>query len=148
MSECLGAEGSRVKLDRIDGPVRPGSVAETDVHIHGGNRPATVRRLILRIVEARRHWTDSSGTTVNDTEAQERSDRRELTPVWTRQILAESQVDVAATVEAGTPHTVPVSLEIPLQCGQTSAACVITMHAQADIPGQIDPTGTTAIPVA
>ena len=147
MRESLGVEGARVEVDTMDESVAPGGTARAAVSIRRGTRDAKVDALILRVIEARRHWRDDSRELTED-EAQALGDRTNLMPVWTRQTVAESRVEVDHLVEASSVHTVDVELAVPEGCGRTTPACVITLHAQADIKGQIDPTGTSQIPVA
>jgi sporulation-control protein spo0M len=148
MRESLGVEGARVEVQGADETVSPGGVAHARVNIHGGTRAAKVEGLILRLIEARRSWQDSAGQAIAEDAAQALEDRSHLMPVWTRQTVSESRLEIEQSVDASDTHEVVVELAVPDSCGATSPACVVTLHAQADIKGQIDPTGTTQVPVA
>ncbi len=148
MRESLGAEGARVEVSGADATVAPGQPAHATVRIHGGTRPAQIDALIVRLVEARRHWTDTAGATIDEAQAQSLPDRGDLMPVWTRTTVAESRVEVGHIVDASEEREIEVDLVVPDNCGETTPACAVTLHAQADIKGQIDPTGTTKIRIA
>jgi sporulation-control protein spo0M len=97
--------------------------------------------LQLRLVEARRHWTTADGKQVAEADAMALPDRSPLMPAWTRTVIHTWEVPVEREIEAGGSTSVEIGVEIPPHCGVTSPACVITLNAQADIRGQIDPTG-------
>jgi sporulation-control protein spo0M len=51
------------------------------------------------------------------------------------------------TVEPGARHAVDVELEVPAATHASSSACTHTLSVQADIKGQIDPTGQARVVV-
>lgn len=140
MRDSLGAEGAKLEVTAPSGKVATGSAISVRVAIVGGTKPAIVDALVVRVVEADRHWVDLDGNTVSEADAQAKSDRSGLKPAWSRSNRSERRVAVDVTVEPGARHEVAVELTVPEQCRATSAACNHTVHVQADIKGQIDPT--------
>lgn len=140
MRDSLGAEGAKLEVTAPTAKVPAGAAISVSVAIVGGSKPAVVDALTVRVVEADRHWVDGDGNTVSEADAQARSDRSGLTPAWSRSTRSERRVAVDVTVEPGARHDVAVELDVPEQCRATSAACNHTVHVQADIKGQIDPT--------
>jgi sporulation-control protein spo0M len=124
-----------------------GRAAEASVTMIGGTKPARVDALVVRIVEADRHWRSESGARVAEDEAQSLPDRRDLTAGWDRRTVGEHRISVGRDVEAGAEETVAVELEIPAECKASSVSCAHTLNVQADIKGQIDPTGNARIVV-
>lgn len=147
MRESLGAEGARVEVQTDDAAVNPGGQVAATVRIHGGTRPATVDALRVRLIQAQRHWTSQEGARVEEADAARLEDRSHLMPAWTQATLLETRVDVATEVEPGQTHEVPLDLALPEDAPTTSTSCVITLNAQADIKGQIDPTGNGRVSV-
>ena len=148
MRESLGAEGARIEVTPPSDPTPAGAEASIGVTIVGGTRDATVDALIVRLVQADRHWVDESGNRIAEADAPPREERKGLTAGWDRATIAELRVDVGATVAPKGSHTVDVSLTIPDTATPTTAACSHTVNVQADIKGQIDPTGNARINVA
>jgi len=148
MRDRLGAEGSQVDVLTPEDTIPSGAHAEATVRIHSGVKTIKIDALILRLIEARRHWTDSQGNALLEEECQHLPDRGHLTPVWTRRTVAQTQISVEQTIEAERSFDFPVELPVPESCETSSAACVMLFHAQADIKGQIDPTGTGKIKIA
>jgi sporulation-control protein spo0M len=147
MRESLGAEGARVEVSPSPGTVAPGGQGNAVITIVGGSKPAHVDAIVVRVVEADRHWTEADGTTVAETEAAALEDRRHLTAAWTRNTVSEARHEVGATVEPGARHEVEVAFEVPGACFPTSPARSHTLNVQADIKGQIDPTGNARFEV-
>lgn len=147
MKESLGVEGARVEVEVPSTKVAPGGEAVTKVRILGGSREARVDALVMRVIEARRHWLDPNGTRLEETQATDKAARRKLMPGWDRRVVHEQEVPVGHLVEPGTPFDLEVVLTVPESCGATDDACVVTINAQADIKGQIDPTGTSILQV-
>jgi len=148
MRDGLGASGARVEVRTPGSSVAPGARLITTVVITGGNKPAQVDALMLRLVEARRHWVTPDGAPVSEGDAQALDDRSHLTPGWTRMTTVEERVKVGHTVEAGDQHEVEIQIEVPDSCQPTTADCSHTLNVQADIKGQIDPTGNATVTVA
>jgi len=148
MRDGLGASGARVEVRTADSSVAPGARLTATVVITGGNRAAQVDALMLRLIEARRHWVAADGETVSEADAQALEDRGHLTPGWTRTTTVEERVKVGHTVEAGGQDEVDVQIEVPETCQPTAADCSYTLNVQADIKGQIDPTGNATVTVA
>jgi sporulation-control protein spo0M len=142
MRDSLGAEGAKLEVTAPPGTIAAGEVITFGVTIIGGSKPAVVEALLVRVVEAARHWVDGDGNNVSEDEAQARDDRTGLVAGWTRTTLGELRVAVDVTVEPGARHDVEieVGLEVPGGCRSSSPACNHTLHVQADIKGQIDPT--------
>jgi sporulation-control protein spo0M len=148
MKESLGVEGARVEVAAPEQAVPVGQDASLKISIVGGSRDAQIDNLILRLIESRRHWRTPDGQVISDEEANSRADRRQLMPTWSRRIVAESTLPVNQHIDAGGNHQIDLPLPLPNDCGATTSACVITVNAQADIKGQIDPTGTATLTTA
>ncbi len=148
MKDSLGGDGAKVLVQTNNAMVGRGSALEVNVVVEGGNKPATVDALIMRVLEARRHWVDADGNIVQDSDANEASQRGPLLPEWTQQVLKEHIVEVGQEVSPGSSAYLPVMIEIPDQCGPTGDACKVTINAQADIKQQIDPSGNGRIVVS
>lgn len=148
MRESLGAEGARVQVKATAGAVVRGEIATASITITGGTRPATVDALIVRIVEADRHWVRSEdGARVSEEEAHALDDRRGLTASWDRHPVVVQRVELGKDVEPGSEHSLTVDVTVPW-CKATSPCCSHTLNVQADIKGQIDPTGNARVTVA
>jgi sporulation-control protein spo0M len=147
MRESLGAEGARVQVKAPEGAVTRGETATAAITITGGTRPATVDALIVRIVEADRHWVrNEDGLRVSEEEAHAHGDRRGLTAAWDRHPVVEQRVELQQALEPGSEHALTVDVMVPW-CKPTSPYCSHTLNVQADIKGQIDPTGNARITV-
>lgn len=148
MRESLGAGGARVEVRMAEGSVSPGGRVAATVVIHGGTQPARIDALRVRLIEAQRHWTSHDGARVEENDAARLEDRSHLMPAWTQATIHETTVEVESEVEPGAQHEVPLELELPAQASASSQSCVTTLNAQADIKGQIDPTGNGRVSVA
>jgi sporulation-control protein spo0M len=148
MKDSLGGDGAKVLVQTNNAMVGRGSALEVNVVVEGGNKAATVDALIMRVLEARRHWVDADGNIVQDGDAAEASERGPLLPEWTQHVLKEHTVEVGQEVSPGASAYLPVMVEIPEQCGPTGDACKVTINAQADIKQQIDPSGNGRIVVS
>lgn len=146
MRDSLGAEGAKIEVVAPGDAVAPGTTAKFSVVIVGGSKAAAVDALTLRLVEAARHWVEADGTHRSEQSVTE-DDRATLTAAWTRTTGAERRIDLAVTVEPGARHAVDVELEVPEGTNASSAACTHTLSVQADIKGQIDPTGQARVVV-
>lgn len=147
MRESLGAEGARIEVTPPADAVEPGTTATATIAIVGGSKPAQVDAIVVRVVEADRHWTDADGQRVEEAEAAQLEDRRHLTAGWTRNPVAERRHEIGTTVESGARHEIEVEFEVPGSCRATSPACSHTLNVQADIKGQIDPTGNARVKI-
>lgn len=148
MRESLGAEGARVHVKAPEAAVVRGEIATASITITGGTRPATVDALIVRIVEADRHWVRSEdGARVSEEEAHSLGDRKGLTAGWDRHPVVVQRVELGKDVEPGSEHALTVDVTVPW-CKATSPHCSHTLNVQADIKGQIDPTGNARITLA
>lgn len=145
MKESLGVEGARVEVAAPEQAIVAGETAPLQISIIGGTQPAQIDNLMLRLIESRRHWRTPEGQVISEDEAQARPDRRQLMPTWSRRIVVEDTLGVDQLVDAGGNHQLDIPLSLPLDCGTTNPACVVTVNAQADIKGQIDPTGTATL---
>jgi sporulation-control protein spo0M len=146
MRDSLGAEGAKIEVVAQGATVPPGEKASVTVAIVGGSKPAAVDALVVRLVEAERHWVDKDGTTLAEASVAP-DDRASLTAGWTRTTIAELRVDVGVTVDPGARHSVDVSLAVPEAARASTPACTHTISVQADIKGQIDPTGSARLSV-
>ncbi len=147
MRDSLGAEGARIEVAPPTDAVAPGQAGNLAVTIVGGTRAATVDALIVRLVEAKRHWVAEDGSVIAEADAPPREDRKGLTAGWERDTVADTRIAVEHTVEPGQSHVVQVELAVPDTCHPSTAACNHTVNVQADIKGQIDPTGNARIQV-
>jgi sporulation-control protein spo0M len=152
MRETLGSEGARVQFVE-DGEgwaakVAPGGTAEAKLTIVGGTKTARVEGVVVRVIVRHRHWSDNHGMTLTEDQARELDSRAHLMPAWSRDLIEQVRVDVDADVDPGSERDVLVEVPVPAHCDPTSPACTITLHAQADIRGQIDPTATGKLLVA
>lgn len=146
MRETLGSEGAKVKfLDDDDGwtaRVTPGGTAEAKLQICGGTRTARVEGVVLRVFVRHRNWSDGEGMALTEAQARELDDRNHLMPAWSRDVIGQTRVEFERDVEPGSEHEIAVQVPVPEHCDHTNEACSITLHVQADIRGQIDPTAT------
>ena len=147
MKESLGVEGARVEVAAPEHAIEAGASAPLKISIVGGTQPAQIDNLMLRLIESRRHWRTPEGHVITEDEAQTRPDRRQLMPTWSRRTVAENTLPVDELVQAGGNHQLDIPLLLPADCGATTCACVVTVNAQADIKGQIDPTGTATLEI-
>lgn len=148
MRESLGAEGARVRVQAPEGTMSRGETTSVSIEIEGGTRAATVDALIVRIVEADRHWIrDEDGAHVAEDEAQSMSSRKGLTAGWSRYAVVEQRVEVGRTVEPREQYALTVEIPVPADCKATAPFCSHTLNVQADIKGQIDPAGNVRITV-
>ena len=146
MRETLGSEGAKVKFS-TDGEgwaarVAPGGTAQTKLHITGGTQTARVEGVVLRVFVRHRNWTDGEGMALTEDQARELDNRNHLTPAWSRDMIGQTHVELERDVEPGSEHEVELQIAVPDHCDATTDACTITLHVQADIRGQIDPTAT------
>ena len=147
MRESLGAEGARVQVETSEDSMSPGSRAEAKVTIHGGTAPARIDLLRVRLIEARRHWTERDGSRVEEADAARLEDRGHLMPAWTQATVFEQSVEVGSEVGPGDTTVVDIALDLPENLAKSSPAYVVTLNAQADIKGQIDPTGNASLTI-
>jgi sporulation-control protein spo0M len=147
MRESLGAEGLRLSVRPPSDAVTAGRTIEAEVRMIGGTKSASVDALTVRVVEADRHWRKESGDRVSEEEAQSLDDRRHLTAGWDRRTVGEQRISVGREVEQGGEDTLTIEVQIPADCRPTSVSCAHTLNVQADIKGQIDPTGNARIVV-
>jgi hypothetical protein len=147
MRDSLGAEGVRLEIKPPTGTLVAGNTVTATVTMVGGTKPARVDALVVRIVEADRHWLADGGARIGEEEAQGLSDRRHLTAGWDRRTVGERRIGVGRDVAEGGQDSVDVEIEIPAECKATSVSCAHTLNVQADIKGQIDPSSNARIVV-
>ncbi len=147
MRESLGAEGVRLEVTPPSDVLVAGNTAEAVVELRGGTKPARVDALVVRIVEADRHWLSDAGERIEEEEAQSLPDRRHLTAGWDRRTVGERRFSVGRDVAEGGTERISIELEIPADCRPSSVSRAHTLNVQADIKGQIDPTGNARIVV-
>src|SRR5262245_24211222 len=143
MRETLGSEGARVKfVEDAEGwaaRVAPGGTAEARLSIAGGTKTARVEAIVLSVIVRHRHWADGRGMALTEEQARELADRSHLMPAWSRDLLGQTRVEVEQDIDAGSERELTVVVPVPEHCDRTTTSCTITLHAQADIRGQIDP---------
>lgn len=148
MRESLGAEGARVRVQAPRGTIPRGKTTIASVTITGGTREATVDALIVRVVEADRHWIrDEDGLRISEQEAQALDDRKGLTAGWDRHPVVEERMELHRAIEPGSEHALDIEVPVPGHCKATSPCCSHTLNVQADIKGQIDPAGNARIDI-
>lgn len=145
MRESLGAEGVRLEIALPDASLSAGASVRTEVTMIGGTKSARVEALVLRIIEADRHWLSEEGERVAEVDALALDDRRHLTAGWDRETLGEHRMDVDREVQPGAREQIEVTFDIPEQCRASTLSCAHTLNIQADIKGQIDPTQNARI---
>lgn len=118
------------------------------VELEGGTSAAHVEALVLRLIEADRHWTAEDGGRFEEAEAAALENRDQLTAGWDRRAVTETRMSVDTDVEASSATTVEIELPIPPECRPTSTSCAHTLNVQADIRGQIDPTANARVVLA
>lgn len=146
MRETLGSEGARVRFvedgEGWTAQASPGGTAQAKLTLSGGTKTARVEGVVVRVIVRHRHWTDNQGMQLTEEQARELDSRSHLMPAWSRELIQQIRVDVEADVEPGDERELSVEVPVPEHCDRTTSACTITLHAQADIRGQIDPTAT------
>ncbi len=145
MRESLGATGVRLRVTPSEDALTPGATLSARVEMEGGNTSAHVEALVLRLIEADRHWTDEEGTRIEESEAVGLETRDHLTAGWDRRSVAETRIAVDADVEASSAASREVEFAIPVECKPSSVSCAHTLNVQADIRGQIDPTANARV---
>lgn len=147
MRESLGAEGVRLEIKPPNGTLAAGGTLGATVTMLGGTKPARVDALVVRIVEADRHWLSDTGSRVVEDDAQALDDRRHLTAGWERRTVGERRIAVGRDIAEGGQDSIEIEVDIPADCKATSVSCAHTLNVQADIKGQIDPTSNARIVV-
>lgn len=145
MRESLGATGVRVRVTPSEDALSPGGTLSARVELEGGNQAAHIEGLMLRLIEADRHWTDDEGGRVEEHEASGLENRDHLTAGWERRSVAELRVNVDQDLEASAQSALDVELAVPVDCKPSSVSCAHTLNVQADIKGQIDPTANARL---
>ena len=146
MRESLGAGGVQVGLAPPEN-VEPGERTRASVQMTGGTRPARIDTVVVRLVEADRHWVDESGGRVEEEVAQSMSDRASLTAGWSRRTIGEERFEVGRALEPGERYDMDLEFEIPSDARRSTVSRSHTLNVQADIPGQIDPTANVRLVV-
>jgi len=147
MRDSLGAEGARIEVDVPSEPTPAGGRCRAVVGVVGGNKDSHVDGFAARLVQAARTWTDASGQPVSEQAAMAADDRSSLQPSWTRTTVHEWTVRVDRPVPAGERVDVDLAFDVPEGAAASGPALNYTLLVQADIKGQIDPTGTAKVPV-
>jgi len=145
MRESLGATGVRLRVTPSSDSLTPGATLTARVELEGGTSAAHVEALVLRLIEADRHWTADDGGRFEESEAARLENRDQLTAGWDRRAVVESRMSVDSDVEASSATSVEIEVSIPLECKPTSTSCAHTLNVQADIRGQIDPTANARV---
>ena len=140
MRESLGAGGVRLHLAVPSDALPIGSTATATISIVGGNRPATIDAVVVRVVEADRFWNTPEGSRISEEEAQTMNDRGDLVAGWNRRTMSEQRIELDRKVDEGARFELEIEPHIPEQCSPSGPACSHTLNVQADIKGQIDPT--------
>ncbi|MCR9163162.1 MAG: sporulation protein [Nannocystaceae bacterium] len=145
MRESLGATGVRVRVIPSSDPLSPGGTLTARVELEGGSQAAHIEGLMLRLIEADRHWVDAEGDRLEESDAGALDNRDHLTAGWERRPIAELRVDIAQELEASAHSAHDVELTVPVDCKPSSVSCAHTLNVQADIKGQIDPTANARL---
>jgi hypothetical protein len=140
MRESLGAEGARLELHAIADAMAIGSTNAVRLVIVGGTRPAHVHAVVMRVIEADRHWVTDDGARMAEEHVRALDDRRGLTAAWERRTASTRRVEVDRSVEPGEQLELTLEPEVPTDCSPSSVSCSHMLNVQADIRGQIDPT--------
>lgn len=152
MRETLGSEGARVEVLNDDegwaARVSPGGSAEAKIKIIGGTKVARVEAVVLQVFVRHRNWSDGQGMNFTEQQALELEEPGRLMPSWSRELLGQMRIEVGEEIDQDGERELSVELPLPEHCDRTGSACTITLHAQADIRGQIDPTATGKLLVA
>jgi len=148
MRESLGAEGVRLDVASIPDAIPRGGLAHARVIMRGGTKSARVERILIRVIEADRYWRDTTGVRLSEADASRLVDRRHLTAAWDRRVIGESELTLFRDIDAHSLHELDVDVPIPARCRPTDLTCSHTLNLQADIRGQIDPTGNARIVVS
>lgn len=152
MRETLGSEGARVEFVADDegwsARVAPGGTAEAKLRLTGGTKTARLEGVVLRVIVRHRHWSDGQGMALTEEQARELDHRNHLMPTWSREQIGQTRVEVEDDLEPGSERELTVQVPVPEHCDRTTNACTITVHAQIDSRGQIDPTATGKLLVA
>src|SRR5688500_14209117 len=101
MRDSLGAEGVRLEIKPPTGTIVAGNTVAATVTMAGGPKPARVDALVVRIVEADRHWLSDGGARIDEEEAQALADRRHLAAGWDRRTVGERRIGVGRDVAEG-----------------------------------------------
>lgn len=147
MRDSLGAEGARLEMGPPAESLAAGTTATVTVTVVGGSKPAQVDALLVRLLEAHRHWVDATGASITEEAARAHPEGTELVPTWTKTTLTETRIALGTTVEPAQRHDATVELPIPDDVRESSAACTHTLYVQADIKGQIDPTAQVRVTI-
>lgn len=146
MRETLGSEGARLQFLPDDegwsARVAPGETAEAKIRMLGGTRSARIEALVVRVIVRHRHWSDGQGMALTEDQAGELDNRNHLMPAWSHDLIGQIRVNLEEELDAGGEREFNVEIPVPEHCDRTTNACTITVHVQADIRGQIDPTAT------
>ena len=145
MRESLGAMGVRLSVTPSDTPLSPGEALAARLEMAGGNAPAHVEAIVLRLIEADRHWTDDEGVRHEENEVASLQRQDHLTAGWDRRTIAEARIAVNAEIDASDVQALDLELPIPAECAPSSVSCAHTLNVQADIKGQIDPTANARV---
>jgi sporulation-control protein spo0M len=152
MRETLGSEGARVQFvaddDGWSARVAPGDTAEATIRLIGGTKTARVEGVVLHVIVRHRHWNDGQGMALTEDQARELDSRNHLMPAWSRDLINQTRVEIEQDIDPGNEREISVQIPVPGHCDRTTNACTITIHAQIDIRGQIDPTATGKLLVA
>ncbi len=148
MRESLGATGVRLRVTPSTDPLTPGATLTARVDLEGGTTPAHIEALVLCLIEADRHWTAEDGGRLEEAETATLEHRDHLTAGWDRRAVAETRLPLDTDIEPSSASCVDIEFSIPLDCKPSSTSCAHTLNVQADIRGQIDPTGNARVVIA
>jgi sporulation-control protein spo0M len=148
MRESLGAEGARLELHSMTGPLPVDGTGTVQLVIVGGTRPAHVHAVVMRVIEADRHWVTDDGARMAEEHVRSLADRRGLTAAWDRNTMSSRRIELDREVEPGQRIELELELTIPSECRASSVSCSHTLNVQADIRGQIDPTANMRLTIA
>ncbi len=147
MRESLGQEGVQVTIQCVETSIPLEGKIQATIVLGGGNRSAEVEKITARIIEAHRQWRTQGGDVLSDEEASSHAERRTLSPEWTQKIMAESTVAVGQELLARGSRSLELELPLPPDSSISSLACITSLHIQADVKEQIDPTTTATLTI-
>jgi len=147
MRDSLGAAGARLAVSVEPPAGRPGDTLTARITVSGGSQDAVVEGLRLRVVEARRYWLDGDDRRVEDVDAPGRAARAHLRPMWDLRDASDGVVERSVVVAANAQSELEIEFQIPSDCAPSADACTVRLNVQADIKGQIDPTGNARLVV-
>ncbi|RMG99076.1 MAG: hypothetical protein D6705_04165 [Deltaproteobacteria bacterium] len=140
LRDALGGHGVRLDGRLEEEQVPAGKTVRATIEAAAGESPATIEALTLRLVRARRRWTDPDGNQVPEEDALALIDRSHLTVHWDQEVVLENRIAVDRALGPGETAAFPAEFALATDAVPSAANVVYFVNVQADVPGQIDPT--------